>query len=153
MKASEWIRDSLQELGMLAAEQPVTPDQFQTGIRYANRLMASYDTLGLGYTIIDSANDDVTIPPFADEWAVKALAVRMSTQYGPNETIGLLKDDERVAYRQMLKHIDADISCDYPSILPLGSGNDCYLSGQRFFPDRGDRITSEQGDYLITEES
>lgn len=152
MKASEWIRDALQELGMLAAEQPVTSDQFQTGIRYANRLMASYDNLGLGYTIIANASDEITIPPYAEEWAVIALAVRLSPQFGPNETLMELKTNERVAYRQMLQHIDMDISMDYPSILPVGSGNECNFSDVRFFPSTENNLLTEQGDYLIAED-
>lgn len=151
MKASEWIRDSLQELGMLAAEQPVTADQFKTGIRYANRLMASYDSLGLGYTVIANANDEITIPPFAEEWAVYALALRMAGQYGPNENLGTVAANERTAYKQLLKHIDTDISCDYPSTLPVGSGNECHY-GPRFFPGNEDNLTTEQGDYLIAED-
>lgn len=83
MKASEWIRDALQELGVQAAEQEVGGDHFKTGARYANRLMASYDNLGLGYTVIAEASDEVTIPPYAEEWAVIALAVRLSPQFGP----------------------------------------------------------------------
>lgn len=152
MKASEWIRDSLQELGMLAAEQPVTPDQFQTGIRYANRLMASHENLGLGYTVIANANDEVTIPPYAEEWAVIALAVRLSPQFGPNETLGELKMNERVAYNQMLNHIPMDISCDYPSTLPVGSGNECASGDIRFYPGEENNLATEQGDYLIAED-
>jgi hypothetical protein len=152
MKASEWIRDALQELGQLAAEQPVTPDQFQTGIRYANRLMASHENLGLGYTIIDNANDTVTIPAYAEEWAVYGLAVRMSTQFGPNESIMELKDKERTAYRQLLKQQPADIAMDYPSILPIGSGNPNWDCDRHFYPGPENNLTTEQGDYLIAED-
>ena len=153
MNASEWIRDSLQAIGIQAAEQPITSDQFQTGIRYANRLMQSYDSLGLGYTIIANANDEITIPPFAEEWAVFALASRLSSQFGPNDTIAEIRANERTAYLQMLKHIDTDMAASYPSILPIGSGNECGRLSGRFFPGDPEFITTEQGDYIITEDS
>lgn len=152
MKASEWIRDALQELGVAAAEQPITSDPFQTGVRYANRLMYSFDNLGLGYTVINSANDEVTIPPYAEEWAVTALAVRMSPQFGPAQSFMELKANERTAYLQMLKHIDLDISACYPSILPVGSGNYCGNNGPTFYPANENVILDEQGNNILLEQ-
>lgn len=149
MKAAEWIKDALLEIGVQAASQSVSPDKFQSGIRYANRLMSSHDNLGLGYTELSNANDEVTIPPYAEEWAVYALAVRLNTQFGPNQDIVELKDKERTAYRQMLKHIDIDMSVSYPSILPTGSGNGYF---NNFYHGGGDNyLLTEQGDYILTE--
>ncbi len=150
MKAEELIRDSLMELGVVAAEQPVSPDQMQTAIRYLNRLMYSYDYLGLGYAVVDSGSDNLTIPPYAEEWAVKALAVRMAKQFGPADDIMLLKDDERVAYRNMLAHIPLDIAQNYPGNLPVGSPNSNFFSGD-FYPGSPDHLLNEQGDYILLE--
>lgn len=156
MKAEDWIRDAYQTLGQLAAEQPVTADMTQTAIRYANRLMFSYDYLGLGYTVIDSASDDITIPPYAEEWAVLALAVRLSPQFGNFEGLTEIKMAAEVAYTNMLKHITLDVSQTPPNGLPMGSGNQdlSWNGGSVFYPGASDDLElTEDGGYTELEGS
>lgn len=156
MKADEWVRDAYQELGQLASEQPLTDNMTQTAIRYANRLMSSYDYLGLGYTTIDSTSDDVTIPPYAEEWAVAALAVRLSPQFGNFEGLNDLKMAADTAYRNMQKHITLDIEMTPPSYLPMGSGiQDLdYGVGAVFYPGAADDLElTEDGGYTELEGS
>lgn len=152
MKAEDWISDALLEIGVGAAEQPVQPSHMQTGIRYGNRLMFAHDFLGLGYTVVSSANDTVTIPPFAEDWAVKALALSMSKQFGPNDNEAALRADVTKSYKLMLKHIPLDISMNMPEILPVGSGNECYASGV-FYPGDENVILDEQGQYILLEDN
>lgn len=140
MKARELIQDAMMEIGAAAAEQPITGDEFRTAVRYANSMFASKKFLNLGYTPLRNASDVVTIPDYAEEWAVKALAVRLSPQFAPAETYGMLKDDERVAYHALLQNHQKIKPSRYPNTLPVGAGNECY-SGIRFYPGercRGD---------------
>lgn len=151
MNVEHWIRDALQELQVQAAEQPITNDQMATGIRYANRLMAGVDYLGLGYSVVSSSGDDVTIPPYAEEWAVSALAARMAPQFTPTETLVLVKQNEREAFRNLLLQHQELTPSSYPPTLPLGSGNH-NCSGARYYPGDGNSLTSETGQIIIAED-
>ncbi len=150
MKAEDWIRDALQELGQQAAEQPLTADQIQTGIRYANRLMRAKAPLGLGYTVISSASDEVTIPPYAEEWAVKALAVRLASQFAAYDGLGELKMDEMEAFKDVLRNTPVDISMSMPEGLPIGSGNDQFCA-PTFYPADPNLELTETGSYVEVE--
>jgi hypothetical protein len=151
MKANELIRDSLQELGQLAAEQPITADQYATGIRYANRLGRNHAYLGLGYTILVNSSDTVTIPCYAEEWFVKALAVRMASQYGAFDGLDMLKMDERTAYNAMLRSIDFDYSQSMPAGLPVGIFVEQQYDVEPFYVVDDDLILSESGGYIEVE--
>ena len=152
MKAEDWIRDAYQELGVLASEQPITAAMTQTAIRYGNRFMQSYDYLGLGYSVIDSVSDEVTIPPYAEEWAVAALAARLAPQFGSFEGLMDIKLAADVAYTNMLKHITLDVSQTPPSYLPMGSGNQDLGCGSVFYPGAADGLElTEDGGYTELE--
>ena len=154
MLAEDWIKDAYLEIGAVSAEVPVTAPMTQTAIRCGNRLMASVDYLGLGYAEIDSASDEVTIPPYAEEWAVKALAVRLANQFGSFEGLVDLKVDMQTAYTNMMKHITFDISMGMPAGLPTGSGNQdaCGLPAF-YYPDPDNVELTEDGGYTLLEES
>ncbi len=150
MNAEEWIRDALQEIGQQAAEQPLSPDQTQTGIRYANRLMRAKAPLGLGYTVIDSGSDEITIPAYAEEWAVKALAVRLASQFASYEGLAELKMDEMEAFKDVLRNQPIDISMSMPEGVPVGSGNQQFCT-PTFYPADPNLELTETGDYVEVE--
>jgi hypothetical protein len=152
MKVEDLVRDSLQELGVQAAEQPITSDQIQTGIRYTNRMMTSLDYLNLGFTIVDDASDEITVPPFCDEWMVKALAVRLSPQFGGTSMLPIIMEDRDTAYANMLMQlVEVDPSC-YPSRLPVGAGNQQDDTNIRFYPGQNQVLEKEDGQDILTEE-
>jgi len=151
MKASDLIRDALQELGQLAAEQPITADQYATGVRYANRMFSSFSYLGLGFTVLLNASETVTIPSFADEWAVKSLAVRMASQYAAFDGLQDLKMDARTAYNEMIKNLDFDYSTSYPSGLPVGLAVENDFGVDAFYPNDDEAILSESGNFIAVE--
>lgn len=133
MKANDLVKDALMELGVSAAEQPVTADEFRTAVRYANAMFASKTFLKLGYTPVKNASDDVTIPDYAEEWAVKALAIRLAPQFPPTESFGMIVAAEKEAYHALLQNHQKIRPSRYPNTLPVGAGNECY-SGIRFYP-------------------
>lgn len=152
MNVEELVRDSLQELGVQAAEQPITPDQIQTGIRYTNRMMASLDYLNLGFTIVNDASDEITVPPYCDEWMVKALAVRLSPQFGGTSMLPIIMQDRDQAYSNLLNQaVEVEPSC-YPSRLPVGAGNSQDDTNIRFYPGRNKILEKEDGQDILTEE-
>lgn len=150
MKTEDWVRDALQELGQQAAEQPVTDDMMATGIRYGNRLMQSHAYLGLGFTVVTSASDTVTIPAFAEDWAVKALAIRLAGQFGAFDGLDALKVEADETYVSMLRNIDLDISQDMPDTLPVGTGNQTQTFS-KFFPRTENNELTEASDFVILE--
>lgn len=151
MKAEELIRDALQEIGQVAAEQPITADQYATGLRYTNRLFRQHAYLGLGFTVLTSASDTVTIPSYADEWAVKALAARMAGQYAALDGVDYLKNEERIAYNLMLRNIDFDYSNAYPAGLPVGLAVERNSFIDPFYPVDDDLILNESGGYIAVQ--
>ena len=153
MKAADAVRDALQEIGQQAAEQPVKPDEMATGIRYLNRLMFSYTKLGLGYTVITSSSQEVTIPVWAEWWAVLMLAKALMPQF-PSvdmETKVTLEDNLKTAWRNLLDNQQEAPVTTYPYTLPRGSGNEsCWNS--RFYPEDDNNILQENGDNILLED-
>lgn len=150
MKAEELIRDSLQEIGVQAAEQPIRPDVMQTGIRYLNRLMYGVDYLGLGYTVVDSASDEVTIPPYAEEWAVFKLAIRLAPQFPPTDQLQAIMLNEREAWTNLLaQHQEAPVT-KFTGTVPVGSGNQ-DMWWPVFYPEDESNILTESGDNILLE--
>lgn len=153
MKAADAVRDALQEIGQQAAEQPVKPDEMATGIRYLNRLMFSYTKLGLGYTVITSSSQEVTIPIWAEWWTVLMLAKALMPQF-PSvdmETKVTLEDNLKTAWRNLLDNQQETPVTTYPNTLPRGSGNESYWNG-RFYPEDDNNILQENGDNILLED-
>ena len=154
MKAEDLIRDALQELGRQAAEQPVTGDDMATGIRYLNRMMLGVDYLGLGFTIITSGSQAVTIPTYAEEWAVFALAIRLAPQYPPTDQLANIEENKKSAWSNLLKQHQELPVMKLPNTLPIGSGNECDgVFSRRFFPECDSSILTEDGDHILQESS
>ncbi|WP_020208281.1 packaged DNA stabilization gp4 family protein [Gilvimarinus chinensis] len=123
MKASELIGDALGKLGVRAANQPVEPDDFAVAVRECNRMFGTFAYLELGYTPLEHNSDDVTIPDYAQEWAVLELALRLAPDFAPAEDYALLKDRLRIAKQDMLLQNQTIEPMSYPPTLPTGSGN------------------------------
>lgn len=154
MRAEIVVRDALQEIGQQAAEQPVQSDEMATGIRNLNRLMSGYANLGLGYTILSSGSDEVTIPTYAEDWIILALAKRLSAQFpslSDSDKISL-DNNLKVAWNNLLENQQVISDCTYPSTLPIGSGNQGVF-GNRFYPIDDNNILAEDGDNILLEEA
>ena len=152
MNVEELVRDALQELGVQAAEQPITADQIQTGIRYTNDLMESYDYLNLGFTVVNDASDTITIPAFARSWLKKALAVELAAQFGDTSQLQVIVAGRDSAFeRLLLQSVEVGAAC-YPSRLPVGAGN-YHTAHDIFFPEKDPTIDQETGEPINTEGS
>lgn len=154
MKAEELIRDALQELGVQAAEQPITPDQVQTGIRYTNDMMEEYDYLNLGYSIIDSASDDITVPGFARTWMKKQLALHLAPQFTATSMVPMIAQQASRALDNLLMQSLEIGEMSMPPTLPVGSGNELWNSDNlTFYPEDDETIDTEDGQNILTEDN
>jgi|TARA_R110000744_G_scaffold97769_1_gene188910 hypothetical protein len=136
--AGEIVRDALSELTVQAQEQTVPAVDLNTGIRYLNDLMTMLDADGvkLGFTIVDSPNDVITVPAGAIVGMKYNLAIMMANGFDVrvgSELFSFARDGKRVMYK-----LGVTLNkMNFPSTLPFGSGNDdfgaSYL-GQAFFP-------------------
>lgn len=154
MKAEELIRDALQELGVQAAEQPITPDQMQTGIRYTNDMMEEYDYLNLGYAIIDSASDEITVPNYARTWMKKQLAVALAPQFTATSMLPLISQQaERAMDNLLIQSVNIG-QMTMPSTLPVGSGNELWREESvTFYPGDEETINTENDQTILTEDN
>lgn len=153
MIAEELIRDSLQEIGQQAAEQPVQADELQTGIRYTNRIMRGVDYLGLGFTVLTSGSQEVTIPAYAEEWVVYKLAIRLAAQFPTTDQLPVIMQNEKEAWNNLLiQHITIP-ETSYPDTMPVGSGNQYSIYPDViFYPLPDDAILAEDGGNILLED-
>ena len=151
----EVIGSALQEILVQASEAPIDAADAQTAIKYLNRLMTRWDAQGLslGYSIVSSLSDYVTIPDGAIDGVVKNLAISLHSQYSsPGTPIPVSLIQEAREGLDAIRDITVDVGPSlYPDTLPVGSGNedvDTYV----FYTDPDDPILSETGGFIATEE-
>lgn len=135
--AGEIVRDAITELTIQAQEQSIPAVDINTGIRYLNNMMTMLDADGvkLGYTIVNSPNDIVTVPAGAVVGMKFNLAIMMANGFDVaigGELAQFAREGKRIMYK-----LGVNIGqSNFPSILPIGSGNegnaDVYAD-QHFF--------------------
>lgn len=150
--ASTIITDALQEILVQAAEQPIESDEMQIGIRFLNRLMAEWDSMGysLGFTVITNPSDDVTVPDGALSAIVSNLAIRLASVFDEPVSQSLA-----LAARNGMKTI-AKIAVtiepmEYPDILPVGSGNEWESNPDHFYSGEDPALLTETNGNILLE--
>jgi hypothetical protein len=153
MNASELIRDALQDIGLVAAENPIDGEETVSAIRYLNRLMAAKVHLGLGYTEVVTGGDDITTPEYSWEWMQKALAIKLAPRFGTLDSYSFLKEDEVNAYSTVLLATQQISPPQLMSTVPMGSGNG-YLSdcGNGFYTETDNGVLSETNQQIVVED-
>jgi len=136
--AESVINDALIELIAQEAEQGIDPFEFRRAVRVLNRMMTEYAAKGinLGYTVVTNPNDVITVPLGAISGMVYNLAVRLAPALDAVVTPALALSAKE-GYKAM-QHLGMNTTkMNYPSTLPIGSGNE-YSSGSfrddHFFP-------------------
>lgn len=155
MKARELIDQAYFNIGKLASEQPVKPAEDLAAIRKLNNIMYSKADLGLGYTIVSTAGDDITTPNYSWRWMEYALSVDLHPQFGTQDIdFSLLKSLREEAYSDLL---DAIVDIPPPELtgnVPLGSGNTGFNEyGPEFYTETDDGVLTEQNSIIVTEDS
>ena len=124
---NDYIKDALEDLGYLGAEQPLESTDSAKAFGILNDMLAEWGDTGIlpGARPVDSLTDVVRAPRAVDA-AIKAnLAGRCSPSFRrpiTPELAAVIKGTSEALLRLTSKI--GDVS--YPDTLPIGSGNECF---------------------------
>lgn len=145
--AGDIIKDALGEITVLGAEAPVEAVDAQAGVRYLNRMMAAFDADGidLGYAEVDQLSDSITVPAGAIAGMVSQLAVMLWDQFSNGEPVPSTLLARAISGKNTMRNIAFSIGAtEFPSTLPIGSGNGWDSNGSsHFYPDLESTILAE----------
>jgi len=150
------ITDALEDLVVKADEAPIEASEAKTAIRILNRMMHQFASQGinLGYTEVNSLDDEITVPLGAMDGIVANLAMRLAPKYLSSGVPAALALAAEEGYNTMLLIAVQPGYTRFPSTLPYGSGNESYRgSTERFFPAEEPTIESEQSGSISLESS
>ena len=137
---------SLQRILVQASEADLEPDEYQDFIFALNNFMLALDADGisLGFTEVSSLGDEVTVPLGALRGIIANMAIEVAPDYGGEISQGLLvaASDGMRTMRKLGQRIAAT---QYPSTLPIGSGNEGSYTGRvsSFYSDMQKSILAE----------
>ncbi len=152
--ASSLITDAFAEILLQANEQEIQSVDFQTGMRYLNRMMGAWDASGLsfGYTKVSKASDPITVPDGAIEGMIFNLALRLAPQFDMPVT-NELRVNARNGLKAIRRFAVTTTQAPYPCTLPIGSGNEQsgYQADYHFYPCDQDEVLTEQEGAILLE--
>lgn len=145
-------------LGMINEKDaiaPLDPQEVSDFILTMNNYMLSLDAdnITLGYTIVDSPEDLITIPNGALRGLVANMAIELSPGFdaAANPRLDQIARD---GYKQMQRLGQSIGDTFFPDTLPIGSGNEGQASNwnwSHFFPGEEDPILAETTGQLSLE--
>jgi len=145
--AGDIIKDALGEITVLGAEAPVESVDAQAGIRYLNRMMASFDADGiaLGFTEVTGLASIVTVPAGAIAGVVSQLGVMLWDQFSDGQPVPSTLLARAISGKNTMRNIAVSFrQTEFPSTLPVGSGNEGNDSHHhKFYPDLQSTILAE----------
>ena len=147
--AAEIIEDALSDILVRASESPIPADEMQSAIRIMNRMVASWN-LGIGYTNVTDASDDLTVIQGAELAIQQNLAVALAPSYDAVATVKLEKMASK-SLRNLKKIVITTADMNFPSRLAKGSGNTRYYDSSTFYPAQGAELTQENGGAILLE--
>ena len=145
----------MEDLVVQADEAPIEPSEAKTAIRILNQMMAMFDSKGisLGYTVVDSLDDEITVSDGAMLGISSNLAVYLAPKYLTGEIPSTLLFAAKTGMDTLMQIGVSVGSTYYPGTLPRGSGNDYPdHTDSTFFPGLGDTIESEQNGSISLED-
>ena len=145
--AGDLLKDSLGEITVLGAEAPVESVDAQLAIRYMNRMMAAFDADGipLGYTEVSNLSDLITAPAGAIAGMVSQLAVMLWDQFSDGQPVPSTLLARAISGKNTMRNLAVTVGAtEYPSTLPIGSGNEADSTfNNHFYPDLQDEVLAE----------
>ena len=144
--AGDIVKDALGEITVLGAEAPVEAVDAQIGVRYLNRMMAAFDADGidLGYTEAANLNSPITVPAGAIDGMVTQLAVRLHAQFSAADPLSQDLLARAVSGKKTMRNLAVRVGAsEFPSTLPIGSGNEYDNNTNHFYPDLQADILAE----------
>lgn len=145
--AGDVIKAALRKITLLGANADIEADDGQTGIEYLNDMMAELDVqeIDLGYTIVKSLADTVTVPAGAIGPIKSLLALKLWDEYAegdvPQPTLAAFAESGMKILQLLTISTSAS---EFPATLPIGSGNDGGgVYEDKFYSDLESTILAE----------
>lgn len=138
--AESFIIRAFSKATILEAETTLEASEIQDGLDQLNDMLASWEFSGiqLGFEPVADKDDELRVPRFA-HGAIKAnLAVVLGPEYSKPASPVLLAE-AKVTMDNLMNAVVKIGNVQYPSTLPLGSGNERederFINDDRFFPE------------------
>jgi len=134
MKAKVIITYAFAEV--VQSKYKIEPVDLIDGLRYLNRMMLKFNAQGieLGYTALANPEDVLTVPDTAGMCMIKNLALILWPQYNIGPVNPLIKFSAKRSLDSMrAQAINTTEPAQFPSTLPVGSGNYNGIYGDNFY--------------------
>jgi hypothetical protein len=132
------IKRAFSKAGIRAAETPLQASETQDGLDALNDLLAEWDAASVlkGVSPVEAVGDIVNAPRYAMGAIKSSLAAKIMGEYNKPMNATLAADISS-SYNLMIQASTNLEELNYPSTLPLGSGNSnaFYETELEFFPE------------------
>ena len=153
--AAQVVKAIGQEILVQGSEAPLEADEAQDIIFAMNLYMAAQDANGihLGYTVVDTLNDVITIPMGALQGLIANVAIMVAPQFGAGARVdAALIAKAKLGLNAMRKLGVTIAPMSYPDTLPVGSGNEGnWPNNWHFYPETADTALTETGNNIALE--
>lgn len=133
---SQVAKASLQRILVQDSEASLDPSEYQDYIFALNNFMESLaaDGLDLGWTTVSNLADTVTVPDGALRGIIDNVAIEVAPDY--NGFVSQSLTFNASAGMKVLEKLGTTIiATEYPTTLPIGSGNESqYFQEDHFYP-------------------
>jgi len=154
-KAGRVVKAILLDIMALGSEADLPAPEVDDAIFAMNNFMTALDADGvnLGYTVVDSVTDTITIPDGALMGLVKNVAVIMGPQFGAIIPPELFAQARK--YLKTMTNLGLNLQpMQFPDTLPIGSGNEYDdFNLQHFYPGLDDTILTETNNNILVEDA
>lgn len=143
-KAGVIVRDALAELMSSQPEQTLKGVDFNTGVRYLNRMLDSWRASGidLGTSRVKNPDDYLDIPPSAMAGVMFNLAIELANRFGYPVSNSLATVASK--HYQSIVRLFSVKPTRYSGNLPRGSGNALVSESEfAFYPENSASIIIE----------
>ena len=153
-KAGQAVRAILQEILVQESEADLEASEVADTIFAMNNFMTELDANGvkLGYTIINSLDDTLTIAAGAINGLIKNVAMQIAPQFDAIVTPALLAQARKGL--KVMTNIGVTLQpAEFPDTLPIGSGNEHDdFNFNHFYPGLDDTILTEGNNNILLED-
>ena len=144
-QAKSIILDAFEDIVSGVDEDSMESSDAMTAIRALNRLMSSLSAEGvsLGYSNVRNTASLVTVPDGAIDPIISLLAYRLWPKYRSVPMSAGIASNARVGLKLLYKLGGPMAAMEYPSTLPMGSGNTGDSETAVFYSNLESTILSE----------
>ena len=153
--ALELIEDAFDDIEVKSSETGLSTAEIAIGIRRLNRIATQLDANGIsvGYTVVKTSADVLTIPDWAEDLFIALLAVRLAPGFGMvvTQSLAIAVTAAMAVAERNLVNLGSVI---HPNTLPLGAGNTTWNNVRQYFhEDLDDDLATNNGSAVTTDQS